>query len=276
MSTRHDDAVRQPAVAGQFYPASRNALHHEVESLIDSKAVKVDAFGVVSPHAGYIYSGSVAGSVLSSIKPKKTYVILGPNHTGLGERFGVDTSGAWKTPLGDVGVDRALAGAIMNETGLVRYDNLSNMHEHSIEVQLPFLQVLQEAFTFVPIVVSYASLAAYQEVGRAIAAAVKGLGLAGLVTVVASSDMTHYEPEASAKKKDAAAIEAVLALDERALVERISALDISMCGYAPTAIMIAAAKKLGASGARLVRYQTSGDTSGDYSSVVGYAGIVIT
>jgi len=267
--------IREPAVAGQFYPGSKNALLREVESLIDSKAKKADAIGVVSPHAGYVYSGSVAGSVLSSIMSKGTYVVMGPNHTGLGERFGLDTSRSWRTPLGEVAINRPLAGAIQKHSRLIMDDSLSHAHEHSIEVQLPFLQVLQEAFTFVPIVISYATLDAYREIGAAIAKGIKDLGLQKDATIIASSDMTHYEPHETAKKKDAFAIEAVLALDEKRLVEEVSARDITMCGFAPTAIMITAAKALGAKSARLVRYQTSGDTSGDYSSVVGYAGIII-
>jgi hypothetical protein len=134
---------------------------------------------------------------------------------------------------------------------------------------------LQEDFEFVPIVVSYADLDSYREAGNAIAKAVKGLALSKDVTIIASSDMTHYEPQESAKKKDAIVIEAVLALDEKRLLDRVAEMDITMCGFAPTAIMIVAAKELGAKSARLVRYQTSGDTSGDYSSVVGYAGIII-
>ena len=269
------NTIRSAVVAGHFYPGSRTSLLREVESLIDSKAKKRDAVGVVSPHAGYAYSGSVAGSVLSAIAPKGNYVILGPNHTGLGERFGLDTSHSWMTPLGEARLNRALADAIRKNSRSIKDDFLSHAHEHSIEVQIPFLQVLQENFEFVPITVSYADLDAYREAGKAIAKAVKDLALEKDVTIIASSDMTHYEPQEEAKKKDAIAIEAVLALDEKRLVERVAEMDITMCGFAPTAIMIVAAKELGAKSARLVRYQTSGDTSGDYSSVVGYAGIII-
>lgn len=267
--------IRAPVVAGHFYPGSKTSLLREVESLIDSKSKKQDALGVVSPHAGYPYSGSVAGSVLSSIAPKPTYVILGPNHTGLGERFGLDTNDSWATPLGEVKLNRELADTIVKRCRLVKNDSLSHAHEHSIEVQIPFLQVLQEEFTIVPITVSYAGLDAYREAGTAIASSVRSLGLEKDVTIIASSDMTHYEPHEAAKKKDAIAIEAVLALDEQRLVEKVAELDITMCGFAPAAIMITAVKALGATKARLIRYQTSGDTSGDYSSVVGYAGIVI-
>jgi AmmeMemoRadiSam system protein B len=268
--------VRNPARAGQFYQGTKVSLLREVESLIDSSAQKEDAFGVVSPHAGYMYSGHVAGSVLSSLKPRRTYVILGPNHTGLGAQFGLDTNTSWKTPLGEVAVDARLSGRIMHNTSLVQGDSMSHMGEHSVEVQIPFLQVLQKDFTIVPIVVSYASLDEYRQVGKAIAAAIKDLSMTGDVTIIASSDMTHYESQASAEKKDAIAIDAILTLDEKKLIDVVSKHDISMCGFAPAAIMLAAAKELGATRARLVRYQTSGDASGDYSSIVGYAGIIIT
>ncbi len=267
--------IRNAVVAGHFYPGSKTSLLREVESLIDSKARKHDAIGVVSPHAGYAYSGSVAGSVLSSIEPRSNYIIMGPNHTGLGERFGLDTSDFWATPLGEVKLNRTLADAIRNKSSHIKNDSLSHAHEHSVEVQIPFLQVLQEVFTIVPITVSYASLDIYREVGKAIAAAIKELSLEKDVTIIASSDMTHYEPHEEVKKKDKVAIDAVLALDEKKLIEKITEMDITMCGFAPTAIMIVAAKALGAKKASLVRYQTSGDTSGDYSSVVGYAGILI-
>lgn len=267
--------VRREAVSGTFYPGQKTSLTREVESLIDSGTGKVPAFGIVSPHAGYIYSGSVAGSVLSCMSPKETYVILGPNHTGLGEPMGVDTSDAWRTPLGDVPVNDDLRKAILAGRGGLKADHLSHVHEHSIEVQLPFLQVLQQSFSFVPAVISTSDLDAYRMAGAAIADAVKSLGLKDSVTIIASSDMTHYEPQDEARSKDRSAIEAILALDEKRLIKKVAEEDISMCGAAPAAVMLVAAKALGAKRARLVRYQTSGDTSGDYSSVVGYAGIII-
>lgn len=268
--------VREPVVAGQFYPESEDALRRAVNGLIDPNAKKEDAIGVVSPHAGYIYSGLVAGSVFSAIKPKKRCVILGPNHTGLGETFGLDKNDSWETPLGKIGVDKVLADAIMSNCGYVKSDSLSHQHEHSIEVQLPFLQVLQKDFKIVPITVSFADLSIYKKVGRAIADSIKTLKITEDVLIIASSDMTHYEPYETAKKKDSIAIDAMLALDETKLAAKISEFDITMCGYAPAAIMISAAKELGARHAKLIKYQTSGETSGDYSSVVGYAGITIS
>ena len=267
--------TRDPVVAGQFYAAAKEALRHEVGALIDLTAKKEDVIGVVSPHAGYMYSGAVAGSVLSLLKPKKTYIILGPNHTGLGKAFGLDKNDTWNTPLGNVDIDRVLADSIKDNCAHVEDDSLSHAHEHSIEVQIPFLQVLQKDFKIVPIVVSYADLDLYRDLGKAIAKSIKDLGMENNVAVIASSDMTHYESQESAKRKDSIAIDSVLALDEAMLVEKIAKFDITMCGYAPAAIMLVAAKALGAKKAHLVKYQTSGDMSGDYQSVVGYAGIII-
>jgi AmmeMemoRadiSam system protein B len=267
--------IRREAVAGQFYPGGQTSLLREVESLIDSKAPKSDAFGVVSPHAGYVYSGSVAGNVLSCLKNRENYIILGPNHTGLGEAFGVDPSDAWRTPLGDVALSDRLRKAILSASGLFKPDKLCHAHEHSIEVQIPFLQVLQQSFELVPIVIAQSDLGTYRELGAAIASAVRSLKLERKTTIIASSDMTHYEPHEEAKRKDSSAIEALMELDEERLLDSVSRLDISMCGVAPAAVMLVAAKALGARSGRLIRYQTSGDTSGDYSSVVGYAGIII-
>ena len=267
--------VRMPVVAGQFYPGTREALRKSVESFLVKKVKKEEAIGAVSPHAGYVYSGKVAGSVISTLEPKGTYIILGPNHTGLGRPFGLDTSTKWATPLGEVSIDKELADELVASSDHIRYDNVCHSHEHSIEVQIPFFQVLQNDFKIVPIVISYAPLEVYQKVGREIADAIKKLRVKDTL-IVASSDMTHYEQHDEAKRKDRMAIDAILELDEAKLVRTVDEAGITMCGYAPTAIMITAAKELGARNARLVNYQTSGDASGDYTSVVGYAGIVVT
>jgi AmmeMemoRadiSam system protein B len=268
--------IRKPAVAGQFYPGSEKALLSTINSMIDVKAKKESAIGVVSPHAGYVYSGPVAGQVLSAIKPRSTYIIMGPNHTGMGEAFSMATSDSWKTPLGEVKVNAALARSIADGSAYIKGDDDAHAAEHSVEVQLPFLQALQKDFTFVPLVISCADVETYRSIGKELARAIRDCKLEKDITIIASSDMTHYEPHEAAKLKDAMAIDAILALDEKKLVETVERMSITMCGYAPTAIMLVAAKELGATSARLVKYQTSGDASGDYSSVVGYAGIVIT
>jgi len=262
-------------VAGQFYPGSGIQLKEEVASLLKPAKKKYSAIGIVSPHAGYMYSGSVAGCVFASInKIPKSIVIIGPNHTGSGERFSLMSDEAWLTPLGEVKVDKTLAEAILKGSRLIKEDRLAHTNEHSVEVQLPFLQAVVPDIQFVPIVASYAGAGTLAAVGKDIASAIKASGKK--VLIVASSDMTHYERQEDAKVKDEKAIEAILKLDEEGLVGRVKKYGISMCGYAPVAIMLAAAKELGAKKAELIKYQTSGDTSGDYSSVVGYAGVIVS
>jgi len=265
--------VRRPSVAGQFYSGTESALKKELSLLIDNKARKVDCLGVISPHAGYIYSGGVAGKVLSRIKFKDSFVILGPNHTGMGEHFAILSKGSWQTPIGDVGIDEELAEYIIKESTYIKEDPGAHIHEHSIEVQLPFLQYIKNAIKFVPIVVAQADLKTYRAIGKELAGAINKSGKK--VVMIASTDMTHYEAHESAKEKDKRAIDAILALDEGRLAKEISKWEISMCGSGPAIIMLSALKELGAKKAELIDYKTSGDISGDYSSVVGYAGIII-
>jgi AmmeMemoRadiSam system protein B/AmmeMemoRadiSam system protein A len=265
--------IRKPVVAGQFYPASPPQLRAMIEGLVDEEARKEEVVGLVSPHAGYIYSGPVAGAIMSRIKLKDTFVIMGPNHTGSGKPLSIMTEGVWETPLGEVEIDSELAKQILAVSNHLQQDNMAHLYEHSIEVQIPFLQYFRKDFKLVPIVLAYSSGAAYKEIGREIARAIKDLNKE--VVIIASSDMTHYEPQESAKRKDTQAIEAILDLNEDELLRRVDELNISMCGYAPAVSLIAAAKDLGATEAELVKYQTSGDVSGDYSAVVGYAGIII-
>lgn len=265
--------VRQPVVAGQFYPGTESGLRAMISRLVEKGVEREEVLGVVMPHAGYIYSGYVAGAVVSRIKLKDVFVIMGPNHTGMGRAFAIMTEGTWRTPLGDVEVDSGLARMVLAESKHLEDDDAAHLFEHSIEVQLPFLQYFLPEVRIVPIVLSHAKLGVYREIGGAVARAVKEYG--NQVMLLASSDMTHYEPHESAKTKDEKAIEAILKLDEEELVRLVAELDISMCGYAPVACLIAACKELGAKSAALVKYQTSGDTSGDYRSVVGYAGIIV-
>jgi len=253
--------IRVPVVSG-------------IEGMVDEKAVKEEIIGLISPHAGYIYSGPVAGAVISRIKFKDTFIILGPNHTGIGKPCSIMTEGIWKTPLGEVEIDSELGKQILATSSYLQEDYAAHEFEHSIEVQLPFLQYFKPDIKLVPIILAYSNGAIYKEIGREIAKAVKDLNRE--VVIIASSDMTHYEPQESAQRKDTQAIEAILDLNEDELLKRVDELNITMCGYAPTVSLISAARELGATGAELVKYQTSGDTTGDYSNVVGYAGIVIT
>jgi len=265
--------IREPIVAGQFYPRSPSSLEAQISTFIDKKAAKEEVIGVVSPHAGYMYSGAVAGAVMSKIKFKDTFVIMGPNHTGYGKPFSIMTEGSWITPLGEVKINSQLGKKILAESRDLEEDQVAHLYEHSVEVQIPFLQYLKKDFKIVPIVLSHAPRSVYKEIGKAIAKAIKELKTE--TVIIASSDMTHYEPRESAKKKDTQAINAILELNEDELLNRIEKLNISMCGYAPAATLISAARELGAKQAELVMYQTSGDVTGDYSAVVGYAGIIL-
>ena len=266
--------IRNPVVAGQFYPESASELKAMIEGMVKIEGMsKEEVIGLVLPHAGYIYSGPVVGAVISRIKFKDTFIIMGPNHTGAGKPLSIMTEGKWKTPLGEVEIDSELGKKILATSKHLEEDDKAQIYEHSIEVQLPFLQYFKPDFKLVPIVFGHPSGAIYKEIGREIAEAVKELGKE--VVIVASSDMSHYEPQESAQEKDRQAIEAILDLNEDELLKRVAEFNITMCGYAPAVSLIVAARELGATGAELVKYQTSGDVTGDYSSVVGYAGIII-
>jgi len=245
-----------------------------IKGMVNDKAVKEEVIGLVAPHAGYIYSGPVVGATISRIKFKDTFIIMGPNHTGSGNPLSIMTEGVWKTPLGEVEIDSELAKKILAASGSLQEDHVAHQYEHSLEVQLPFLQYFKPDIKLVPIILAPASGAIYKEIGQEIARAIKELNRE--VVIIASSDMNHYEPQESTQRKDDQALEAILDLNEDELLKRVQEFNISMCGYAPAVSLISAAKELGATGAELVRYQTSGDTTGDYTTVVGYAGIIVT
>ncbi|HEV8663098.1 MAG TPA: AmmeMemoRadiSam system protein B [Candidatus Methylomirabilis sp.] len=264
--------IRRPAVAGSFYPGTATALRGQVEDLLP-RGPRERAVAVVAPHAGYMYSGRVAGEVYGALEPPEVYVILGPNHTGLGAGAAIVTGGAWATPLGEVPIETGLARSILQASDVLEEDDLAHLKEHAIEVQLPFLQLQEPVPTFVPICLLSHELAACQEVGQAVAEAVAAYPKR--VTVVASTDLNHYEPQAVADRKDRLAIEQILALDAAGLHRTVREHRISMCGFHPTAAVLVAAKALGATAARLLRHMTSGDVNRDYSRVVGYAGVII-
>jgi AmmeMemoRadiSam system protein B/AmmeMemoRadiSam system protein A len=266
--------IRNAVVAGQFYPGRPDELRSMIKDMVDEEAVKKEVIGMIIPHAGYIYSGPVVGAVLSGAEFKDTFIVIGPNHTGSGKPMSIMTEGIWKTPLGDVEVDTGLAAGILEECEYLEEDRRAHNFEHSIEVQLPFLQYFKPDVKIVPIVFGYAGFDIYRDTGKGIARAIKKLGREAVIVV--SSDMNHYESQAVTSEKDDRAIEAVLDLDEDELMARVREHNITMCGVAPAVSLIAAAKELGATGAELVMYRTSGDTTGDYTSVVGYAGMVIT
>lgn len=266
--------IRHPIASGKFYPGTAEQLRALIGSFVEETEDKFEAIGIVVPHAGYMYSGSVAAAVIARIEPADTYVIIGPNHTGMGKPFSIMTVGAWQTPLGDVQVDSELAQNILTNSKYLQEDRTAHQGEHSIEVQLPLLMHFKPDMKFVPVVLAVATLEVYREIAQSIAQAIKE-SPGKKIIIVASSDMTHYEAQEAAAQKDKRAIEAILKLDETELLERVIRERITMCGYAPAVTMLAAAKALGAKSAELVRYQTSGDASGDYSSVVGYAGVII-
>jgi len=268
--------IRKPVVSGQFYPASAGEITRLIEEFLVSAPEKDDCIACMLPHAGYIYSGRVAVETVSRVNIKDTVILLGPNHTGNGSAFSINSEGAWETPLGSVAINTALAQEIIKQgRQYFQEDSLAHLYEHSLEVELPILQYFKKTFQIVPVTVMSDNPAVLKEAGKAIAAAVKNSGMQPSVLIVASSDMTHYEPEEQAKKKDHRAIEAILALDEDRLTEEVESLNISMCGYAPVYMMLVSAKLLGAKKGELIKYQTSGDSTGDTSSVVGYAGITI-
>ena len=217
---------RQPVVAGQFYPASASQLRVMIEKMVDGEAEKEDVIGLVSPHAGYVYSGPVAGAVISRVKFKDTFIILGPNHTGRGKPLSIMTQGKWQTPLGDVEIDAELAQHLLSISGHLQEDVAAHQFEHSIEVQLPFLQYFKPDITIVPIMLSFASLDTYREIGKEIARAISDTGREAVL--MASSDMTHYEPHEAAAKKDRQAIDAILRLDEDELFRRVEEHGITM------------------------------------------------
>lgn len=265
--------LRKPCVAGRFYPQDTDALRENVSRFLDTSVVSQRARAVMAPHAGYVYSGAVAGAVFSSVMVPDDVVLIGPNHTGFGKNASVMPSGAWQIPSGSMNVNAELAGMLIDSSMLFAADVAAHRMEHSLEVQLPFLYHLNNSASIVPVTVMRADIAECEEMGLALAKTIADYGKD--VLIVISSDMTHYESEKSAKAKDKLAIAKICALDGAGLLDTVEKKDISMCGVIPAVIGIFAARKLGAKQARLVRYATSGEASGDYSQVVGYAGMVI-
>lgn len=271
----NEPPIRLPAVAGKFYPSSEKTLKKQISEFAIESFAKQDVIACLLPHAGYIYSGRVAVETVSSIQIKDNVVILGPNHTGYGKKLSIMCGGSWQTPLGNVKINSDLAKKILRSSVNLEEDNLAHLHEHSIEVELPILQYFKPDFSIVPIAILSNEIGVLKQLGIDIATTIKNAGLSKSVMIIASSDMTHYEPEETASLKDSAAIKAILELNENKLIEKIEGLNITMCGYAPAIAMITAAKTLGAKNAKLIKYQTSGEVSGDKTSVVGYAGIII-
>jgi len=264
---------RQPAVAGQFYPGNREQLANKLTELIPVTAEKKRAFGIIAPHAGYIYSGAIAGKVYGIIEIPRTVLILGPNHQGKGAAAALYPSGEWLTPLGPVPINDRLNDCITRHAPYVQSDHLAHVFEHSLEVQLPFLQTLRGDVTLSTLCLGHGDYQALRRIGEGIAAAIAEYGED--VLIVASSDMTHYESAAAARRKDNLALERVLAFDPEGLLTVCRSEGITMCGVVPAAVMLTAAASLGATRAELVAYGSSGDVTGDNSQVVGYAAVLV-
>lgn len=262
--------IRQPAVAGYFYPGKRPDLIRELTQLVPEREKK-NATAILVPHAGYMYSGHVAGEVYASVELPERFVILCPNHTGAGSDFDVHPEGQWLTPLGSAEVDEELCEALLRSFPLARRDGSAHRKEHSLEVQIPFLQFLKGEIRFLPLCIRQYHYEHLVQLAHALAQVIRNSR--EKVLIIASSDMTHYESQESARRKDRLAIEQMEKLDAQALYDTVNEYDISMCGYLPATVAMLAAREMGASEGNLIKYATSGDITHDYSSVVGYAGV---
>jgi hypothetical protein len=269
--------LRHPAVAGRFYPADPDELRTEaldfLSQPLSTNQAPLRALGCIAPHAGYMYSGPVAGAVFACIDVPKRCIVLCPNHTGMGRPLAMMSEGAWQTPLGDVPLNAELAHALKSQFPALQEDSAAHRAEHAAEVELPFLLLRQPELSFVPIALGTGQFEILEHLGNALADVIAAQS--DRVLIVASSDMNHYESDTVTRAKDHWAIERILSLDPRGLFDVVTQQDISMCGFGPAVAMLTAARQLGAKSAELVKYATSGDISGDRNMVVGYAGVVI-
>jgi len=262
--------MRRPAVAGQFYPSHPEDLNEELEVAFSDAAggETLPIRGAVVPHAGYIYSGAVAAEVYARLPKRETYVLIGPNHHGLGLPVAISRD-SWMTPLGVAECDLELADALMGN--IIEVDESAHLYEHSLEVQIPFLQHRFKGFKILPICMGLQDEETAVEVGEAVGEAAKSLDRD--CTIIASSDFTHYEHQEEARRKDAQVIEAILRMDVAAVYKTVYGLNLTACGYGPISAAITASRILGAESGKLLRYSTSGDVTGDFSQVVGYGAI---
>ena len=265
--------TRYPAVAGRFYPKDRETLERNVRAYLSPQAAPILALGCIVPHAGYVYSGAVAGAVYSAIEIPARVIVLCPNHTGKGRPLAIMSSGAWETPLGQAPIDSPLAEALKKRFPALTEDQDAHRSEHAIEVELPFFQARRPDLSFVPIALGTGQFDTLEKLGEAVAEVLQTQE--ERVLIVASSDMNHYENDAITRVKDHKAIEKILGLDAHGLFETVMRDEISMCGFGPAIVMMTAVKRLGATSAELIKYGTSGDVSGDREMVVGYAGVVV-
>jgi len=265
--------IREPAVAGTFYPSDPKALEKAVRSYLKKTDPLIDAKAVISPHAGYMYSGAVAGAVYGAVQVARRCVIMGPNHTGRGAPMALFPAGQWRTPLGMAAIDEEMNSRLLAECGLLREDHTAHQREHSLEVQVPFLQVLAGDLQLATICVGTVDLASLEELGHALARVV--LSSKEPVLIVASSDMNHFESAEVNRWKDDLAIKHVIAVDPEGLHRVVCEEDISMCGFAPAVAALICSRDMGATKGQLVRYSHSGEVTGDCDEVVSYAGMLI-
>lgn len=267
--------IRPPAVAGRFYPAEPERLSSQLDSFlgVPSQEQRIRARACLVPHAGYIYSGELAAAVYLRVEIPPRVILIGPRHFPRGAALAILSEGAWQTPLGLAQIDQALASKIAHACPSLREDPVAHSTEHSLEVQVPFLQRLATSFTFVPVVLGPVQFAELEALGRALAEVI--LADPEPILLIASSDMNHYESDAVTRVKDRKAIDYILALEPRELYDTVRRENISMCGYGAAVAMLTAVRQLGATQGTLVGYATSGEVNGDFDQVVGYAGIII-
>lgn len=265
--------IREAAVAGQFYSADTQSLRELIHSFQKDLTPRLKARGVIVPHAGYMYSGAITGEVYSTIELPKHFIILGPNHTGRGAAMSLHPAGGWRTPLGIAAINGELNQALLKECSLLKEEHTAHYREHSIEVHIPFLQVMLSEFDFAAISVGDYYYSHLHILGEAIARVVSYFPEP--VLLISSTDMTHFESAEAALEKDRLAIDNMAGVDPKGLFETVRENDISMCGFAPTVSVLTACRDLGSIGGRLIRYANSGDVSGDFGHVVAYAGMVI-
>jgi hypothetical protein len=268
------NGFRTPAVAGRFYPGDEKTLRLALQEASESIPIyKKKVIAAVSPHAGYVYSGAVAAKTIGQIEIPETVILLGPNHTGQGVPVSLSTA-TWKMPMGDVPVDQEIAQDLLAETDYVNADELAHRYEHSLEVQIPFLQMYQPKLSIVPLTISHVSYAVLDEIGLALSEVIRRSKKE--VLILASSDMTHYESREAANKKDHYVLKKLADMDPNILYRSVIAQHISMCGIMPVTIALVAAIELGATKTELVQYTDSGAITGDTEQVVGYAGVLIS
>lgn len=264
---------RQPAVSGQFYPGTPDGLAAELSQLVVRTAFTQQVKGIVAPHAGYVYSGAIAGKIYGTIDIPATVLILGPNHQGIGYAAALYPEGEWLTPLGPLKINAYLNTLISRHVPFVKLDSVAHQFEHSLEVQAPFIQHLRPDVSISALCLGFGDYQTVEAMGKGLAEAIRRYGED--VLIVASSDMSHYESAAIAKRKDESALQRLLDFDAEGLLQVCRTDNITMCGVVPSAVMLIAAKELGATHAELIDYGTSGDVTGDNSQVVAYAAVTV-